>query len=393
VKTQLVVIQPTSFCNINCRYCYLPDRALPRRISLETLSQIFCAFFSSSFVSDHVVFVWHAGEPLVLPIGFYQRAFELQQHWNSNGVQVTNSFQTNATLITQKWCQFFKAYDVHIGVSLDGPRYMHDAHRVDRAGRGTFDRVLRGIELLQENDISYSVIAVVTKDSIEHPDDFWQFFADLHPASLGLNPEETEGINEDASLKTEEDIDRYRQFFRRLLILNGESQTPLSIREIDNSMRHIRSASPQILSHTNVPMAILSFDCNGNASTFSPELLTMSHHAYDTFIFGNVFEGTLEDIYNHPKFIAVDAEIQQGVARCRETCEYFAFCGGGSPSNKLYENGTFDSTETVACRLRVKATMDMLLEYLEEKYYIAPSSPENPVPGEEGPVITKNAPR
>lgn len=377
MKTQLVIIQPTAFCNINCRYCYLPNRGVTKRISIETLSQIFKVLLSSSLVSDAISIVWHAGEPLVLPIGFYERAFQLQQQWNTNGVRIINSFQTNATLITQKWCQFFKAYDVYVGVSLDGPQYMHDANRVSKSGDGTFERVWRGIELLRANNIDYSVISVITKDSVQNPDDFWQFFAKLHPERLGLNPEEQEGINERTSLRSQQDIEAYRHFFKRLLMLNEQSQNPLSIREIEDPTEYIRSGSARKYAQSNVPMAILSFDCDGNVSTFSPELLTMTHPTYGNFIFGNVFEGTIEDIYTQPKFIEINAQIQRGVARCQETCDYFAFCGGGSPSNKLHENGGFDSTETVACRLKVKVTTDVLLEYLEEKYYIEPSSLES----------------
>ena len=372
VDTQLVIIQPTSFCNINCRYCYLPHRASTRRISPETLSQIFKVLFSSPLVSDDILFVWHAGEPLILPISFYERAFELQRRWNVNGLRVSNAFQTNATLITQTWCQFFRTYDAHVGVSLDGPRHMHDANRVDKIGRGTFDRVMRGIELLRLNHVNYSVIAVVTKDSVQYPEDFWEFFANLHPAHLGLNPEEAEGVNVWASLRTEEDIQHYKEFLKRLLELNEQSPNPLSIREVDMFMKHILLGTSRTYVQMNVPMSILSFDCDGNISTFAPELLTMSHHIYKDFIFGNVFEGTLEDICSHPKFVEVNAQIQQGVARCRETCDYFAFCGGGSPSNKLHENGTFDSTETTACRLRIKVTTDVLLEHLETKYYLVP---------------------
>ncbi len=100
----------------------------------------------------------------------------------------------------------------------------------------------------------------------------------------------------------------------------------------------------------------------------------MAHPAYGKFTFGNVFHNTLEDITSDPKFIAVHEQIQRGVARCQATCAYFAFCGGGHPSNKISENGTFDSTETLACRLKVQAATDALLEHLEEKYYLdAPS--------------------
>lgn len=372
MRTRLVIIQPTSFCNINCRYCYLPQRALTRRMSKETLEQIFKVLLSSSLVGDAITCIWHASEPLTLPMSFYEQAFALQQRWNVQQVRITNAFQTNATLINQRWCDFFKQHAIQIGVSIDGPQYIHDANRIDKQGHGTFERANRGVALLQANAIRFSIIAVITEDAARHPDEMWQFFADLRPTRLGLNPEEVEGINVQSSLRTDEHLQLYKKFIQRLLTLNTQSKQPLRIREIDFLMRRLQSDTEDIRSQTNVPLATLSFDYAGNVSTFSPELLTITHPDYQTFHFGNVYDGSLEAIQTNPRFIAINGQIQRGVARCRETCEYFLFCGGGSPSNKLHENGTFASTETVACRLRVKATTDVLLEHLEDMYYIAP---------------------
>jgi uncharacterized protein len=377
MQTQLVVIQPTSFCNIDCQYCYLPDRAVARRINPETLEQIFKVLFASPFIANEVLFVWHAGEPLVLPTSFYERAFQLQECWNQKQVQITNAIQTNATLITQKWCQFFHAHKVHVGVSLDGPQAMHDAKRVDRAGRGTFERTMRGVELLRANHIPYTVISVITSSSVQQPEQFWQFFSQLRPRSLGLNPEEAEGANATSSLHTDEDIQCYKHFITSLLALNEESPDPVPIREIDKLMRLIQAPTPSVVSQSNTPMAIINFDCDGNFSTFSPELLAMSHPVYGNFLFGNVFDNTLEEIHTHPKFQQIQLEIQEGIKQCAKDCAYFAVCGGGSPSNKLHENGTFNSTETTACRLQIKAPTDALLEHLEAKYHLNPSSPQD----------------
>jgi radical SAM protein with 4Fe4S-binding SPASM domain len=119
-------------------------------------------------------------------------------------------------------------------------------------------------------------------------------------------------------------------------------------------------------------MAILSFDCEGNVSTFSPELLTVKHEKYNNFVFANVSNKGPNDPSTQldlsQKFIDVCSEIQNGISKCRETCEYFAFCGGGAPSNKLHENGSFDSTKTLRCKLRVRALIDVCLEHLESKY-------------------------
>ncbi len=374
MQTQLVIIQPTSLCNLDCTYCYLPNRSIARRINPETLEQIFKALFASPFIADEILFVWHASEPLVLPTGFYERAFQLQQRWNHKHIRITNAFQTNATLITQRWCQFFQEHDIHISVSLDGPQPLHDAHRVDKTGKGTFERVMRGVELLRANTIPYTVISVITSTSIQQTDEFWTFFSELRPQRLGLNPEEIEGINVTTSLSQEEDIQQYRAFLQRLLALNEQSEHPLAIREIENLIQLIRLPSQALRSQTNTAMAIISFDCDGNFSTFSPELLTLSHPEYSNFLFGNVFENSLEDIYNNPTFQKVQAQIQQGVDQCEAKCAYFSVCRGGFPSNKLCENGTFASTETTTCRLKIKIPTDVLLEHLERKYYLTSSA-------------------
>jgi uncharacterized protein len=344
-----------------------------KRISKGTLSQIFKRLFASPFVAGKLTIVWHAGEPLVLSPSFYEEAFRIALQWNTKDVCVTHSFQTNGTRITQQWCDFFKKHNIQLGVSIDGPKFIHDANRVDWAGKGTFDRVLRGLSLLRENQLPFSIIAVVTRDSVQQADDLWQFFKKAAPTGLGLNPEEVDGANEQSSLQTDEDIHAYQCFFARVLELAAQEQEPLIIRENKSLMTSIKLGSLLNRSQTNVPMTIISFDSEGNISTFSPELLTMTHAAYGDFIFGNVFQHALEDILKEPKFLAVHREIQQGVLKCLQSCPYFMFCGGGNPSNKLFENGTFNSTETRACRLRVKATTDAAIEHLEHKYRILPT--------------------
>jgi uncharacterized protein len=141
-KTRLIIIQATPFCNVNCRYCYLPHRSSTKRIDDRTLKRTFEFLFAEPRLSDPVSIVWHAGEPLVPPISFYENAFRIAERCNTQGVRIVHSFQTNGTLINQDWCDFIKRHDVKIGVSLDGPQHIHDTQRIDRAGRGTFDRTM-----------------------------------------------------------------------------------------------------------------------------------------------------------------------------------------------------------------------------------------------------------
>src|SRR5579864_5293540 len=131
IKTQKFIIQPTSFCNLNCRYCYLPNRLSTKRIDMHTLSRILSTIFSSSLISDSVEIVWHAGEPMTLPIRFYDEAFQLIVQHNTRKIPITVTFQTNGTRITQQWCDFINDHHARISISLDGPQHFHDINRVD----------------------------------------------------------------------------------------------------------------------------------------------------------------------------------------------------------------------------------------------------------------------
>jgi len=190
----------------------------------------------------------------------------------------------------------------------------------------------------------------------------------LEQIRLGLNPEEVEGCHEYSSLHTSAGIEQYKHFLKRLIVLNEQRSSFVPIREVDVLLQHIKSGQVRTQTDTNIPMTILSFDYAGNISTFSPELASSRHPVYGNFTFGNVFDTSLEDIFINDNFLKVHSLIQQGITKCQESCAYFSLCGGGAPSSKLHENGTFDSAETNDCRLRIQVTADVLLDHLEERY-------------------------
>jgi uncharacterized protein len=366
--TQEFILQPTSFCNINCEYCYLPHRQVKRRMSRDTLSHVFQAIFSSLLIADRVRIVWHAGEPMTLPIRFYEEALQLIEQHNVRNIPVTFVFQTNGTCITRPWCDFIKAHRIDISISLDGPQFLHDVQRVDRTGRGTFARIMRNIDRLQANGIFPTILMVLTRQTLAYPDAIWQFLLERGIRSVSFLLEEALGVVQEIPLNTQDDLERYRVFLQRILVLRDMCEHPPSVREIDQLIERITTSEYPVYSQANTPLAVISFDCDGNISTLSPELLTLSHPRYAHFHFGNVYQDRLEDILSCPTFQQINVEVQRGVAMCRKSCEYFFFCGGGSPVNKLSENDTFATTETALCRLKIKTTTDVVLEYLEQSH-------------------------
>jgi uncharacterized protein len=366
----LVLIQPTPFCNIDCRYCYLPERARRNVLEERTLAKIYERLFASAHLGKTTRLVWHCGEPLTVPVRFYEKAFELLQRFNVKGVGVKLAFQTNATLLNQEWCDLIKAQQIGVGVSIDGPQRFHDANRVTRSGKGTFERAMRGVALLRQNDIPFFNIAVLTSAALDYPDELWEFFVSHGFTRLCFNVEESTAANAPSSVQHPGNRVRYRSFFRRLLELQKSSSLKVEVRELDDMETRIArvlglSEPPDEAEPRGVvtrPLATLSFDWQGNYSTFSPELLTDQRPGPRAFHFGNVHESGIDDILESERLREVNDSIQRGIARCRSGCAYFLVCGGGDPADKLAENGTFDSTETMRCRLNPQALADAVLE-------------------------------
>ncbi|MGB8638508.1 MAG: cyclophane-forming radical SAM/SPASM peptide maturase GrrM/OscB [Pseudolabrys sp.] len=364
---ELLVIQPTPFCNLDCSYCYLPDRLNKRKISLETLEKALNWAFSSGLVRQPFTLLWHAGEPMVLPATFYEQATVVLERCNVSGFEVTQSFQTNATLVNDAWCEFIRRRGVQVGVSVDGPDFLNDRHRVTRQGGGTLDRVLRGMQLLRDYEIFFDVITVLTSTSLDYPDELFDFYMEHGVTSVAFNVEEIEGPHVTSSLSGSGVESRFRRFYSRFMDLALAADPPLRVREFDSAHNSVSYRQPpEMRTQECRPFAILNVDYEGNFSTYSPELLGLSSPRHGSFALGNVARASLESVLTMPRFLALDDEIRRGVDLCQETCRYFPFCGGGPPGNKFFENGDFATTETLSCRLHKKATFDVALDKLEQ---------------------------
>ncbi len=366
-RIELLVVQPTPFCNIDCRYCYLPQRGSKAVVSRETLVNLFTQIFASGWTGDCLSVVWHAGEPMVLPIGFYRDAFRMIDRLKPAHLAVAHSFQTNGTLIDEAWCGFFAAERINVGVSIDGPRHFHDRHRVTRSGRGTFDRTIAGIRLLRWREVPFHVISVLSAASMAAPRELFDFYVEEGIERVCFNVEELEGEHVSQSFAETGVEDAYYQFLAEFWRLSAAAPGKISfVREIEHAIGQvIRPEDAPFNNQLVEPFAITSMDWAGNISTFSPELLGLKNPAYSDFLLGNINREALVDLPQRPNFIRLYTEIREGVEMCRQRCGYFSVCGGGEPVNKLAENGSFVSTETTYCRLTKMRATDLVLDALD----------------------------
>ena len=373
---RLLVVQPTPFCNLDCDYCYLPDRGDRTRMSYEVLEAAVARVLDSPYFGGEFTLLWHAGEPLMVPIAFYdeatQRIGRLLAERGLPPTTIVQSLQTNATVIDAAWCDCFERNRIHVGVSMDGPAFLHDAHRVTRTGLSTHAAVMRGIDWLARRQIPFQVICVLTADALDHADAIADFCLQHGIVAVGFNMEETEGANRHSSLDAAGGgqgalEERYRAFMARLWQRSRAQPGRLCIREFDGIASIACSQARMVQTDMNTPFVIVNVDAKGQVSTFDPELLSVKTAEYGDFSFGNVFEDSLASLAGTEKFRRVAAEIRAGVELCRASCEHFGLCGGGTGSNKYWEHGRFDCTQTQHCRYRIQLVADVVLEGLEQE--------------------------
>jgi len=167
-------------CNLHCDYCFYleKEKLFPEKEDFrmsDAVLENYIRHYVGAQPTPEVEFVWHGGEPTLLGVDFFRKAVKYQMPYRKHKT-IKNSLQTNGTLLTDEWCEFFKESGFFIGVSLDGPQEIHDRHRRDRGGEPTFNNVMNGLRLLQKHDVDYNVLACVAKETAQRPLEVYHFF-------------------------------------------------------------------------------------------------------------------------------------------------------------------------------------------------------------------------
>lgn len=334
-------------CNLACEYCYylekehlFPDTR--RNLMSEEVLEKYIREYIGVQAASSVLFTWHGGEPLLRPVSFYEKAFALQRKY-AEGRQIDNVFQTNGTLITNEWAQFFKKHNILVGISIDGPEDVHDAYRHTLQGRGTFAQVIRGIKTLQRHGVEWNVMAVVNNANVEQPLDFYHFFKELGAHFIQFTPiverqyAHLDGRHLASPIEgTEENLTEMsvtpRQWGHFLCTLFDEwvrnDVGEYFIQIFDSTLAGWMGLPPSVCSMSETCGHAPVMEWNG-------DVYVCDHYVFPEFYLGNIMRKPLAEIVGRKELKEFGDNKRDLLTRqCRE-CEYLHACHGECPKNRF----------------------------------------------------------
>lgn len=327
-----LVVKATRLCNLRCDYCHDWRTGPNQTMSFDVMARMISNVLHDPLYSD-ITFIWHGGEATILPISFYQKAVLVQAELKKEGQTVKNTIQTNATRLNAEWLQFFKSYDFSVGISLDGPPYLHNRHRKHVTGKSSFEDVVEGMRLLRQYRVPFSVLMVIDKEALaEGADKIFECCMEYEIKHYGLiavtpanSPQEKRNLMVDHYV----DPNSFNSFLMRLFdrwVQHGDSD--IKIREIDNIVRAIL--------HEPSGSCKLAGNCFGHYFIVEPNG-DVAH--CDLFLgdpryqLGNVLNDTFSKIRSSTQLREL-ANSDQNHRQAMSECPEFNVCHGWCPHER-----------------------------------------------------------
>jgi len=329
---QIMVKPIGSVCNIDCKYCYyLSKRDLyPGATSFkfdEALLDRYVAQHIAASPRDTVLFSWHGGEPTVLGVDYYRRVMELQKKHAPPGKEILNGIQTNGTLIDEEWCEFLAQHKWYVGLSLDGPRELHDTFRYDKQGRATHGQVVAAYKMLRKHGIHVDVLCVVNAKNARQPKAVYRFFKDLGVRFLQFLP--VVARKPDGTLTPETvPAQAYGEFLNEIFDEWVRNDTgKIVIQNFDEAARPYLGAEHALCIFRKTCGDVAALEHNG-------DLYACDHYVRKDHLLGNIRDKTIAEMIESPfqqEFGRKKADLPKF---CKE-CEFLDLCNGGCPKDRL----------------------------------------------------------
>jgi uncharacterized protein len=319
-------------CNLDCTYCfYLEKEALfPKGENFRMSDQVLEAFtrqYIEAQPQAEVEFVWHGGEPMLLGMDFYRQALKLQKKYRK-GKKIKNSIQTNGVLLNDQWAEFLKKNDFFVGISLDGPREVHDIYRKDRAGRGTFDKVLKGLRLLKKHGVEFNILACVAKETAYKPLEVYEFLKNEGVEFVQF----TAVVERDPAGKVTPwsvEPEKYGEFLIKIFDQWVRQDVgKVFVMNFEWALNNwVGNPSPICLFAQECGRA-LAIEHNG-------DVYACDHFVYPKYLLGNLLKDELKALVELPKQRAFGAAKAKDLPRYCKSCAYLFACRGECPKRRF----------------------------------------------------------
>ncbi len=342
-----VMLKPAgAMCNLACEYCYYLEKSHmynegPKTLMSDSLLEHFVKQYIESQTTPNVLFLWHGGETMMRPLSFYQKALELQKKY-ARGRTIDNAFQTNGTMLTDEWCRFFKENNWLVGVSIDGPKEVHNAYRQNRLGQPSFDQVMRGINLLSKHGVKWNAMAVVNDLNVKHPQEFYRFFKSIGCRYIQFTPiVERFATHEDGRhLATPNQNDCQLAHFS----VTPEDWGNFLCTIFDEWVRNdvgkyfIQIFDATLANWVGVDPGLCTMARNcGHAGVmeFNGDVYSCDHFVFPEYKLGNIRQNTLLEMMYSERQLEF-GRMKQGSlpGQCRK-CDYLFACNGGCPKDRF----------------------------------------------------------
>ncbi len=326
-----LLIKPSgSDCNLNCRYCFYKGRCEisqgRQRMNEHVLKKLVENYLKLGFAVSG--FAWQGGEPTLMGIEFFEKVVELQKQYGRDDQVVSNSLQTNGVLLDEKWCRLLSENKFLVGISLDGPKELHDYYRVDHSGNGSFDRVMQAIEICKSHDVEFNVLVLLNDHNIQQPEVLFDFFVEHKIKYLQFVPcvenDPQTGQLAEFSVSAQQYGDFLCRFFDRWY---EYGPAKLSIRDFDSILNYYVTGAHSICTFNRQCADYIVIEYNGDA------------FACDFFVepqwrLGNIFDEPIEALAGSKKKREFAHQKEQLCSRCLG-CRYLEMCRGGCLKDRL----------------------------------------------------------
>lgn len=361
-----VMAKPSSSkCNIDCSYCFYlekhhlyPDSSQRQYMSLETL-ELYIQQHIEAQTSKQVVFAWQGGEPTLLGLAFYQQAMKLQRHYGK-GKEIINTFQTNGILLDDEWCQFFKQNNFLIGISIDGPRELHDQYRRTRSGKPTHHLVEAAIDMLKRHQVDFNTLTVVSNVNVEHPEEVYDYLKQLgsqHMQFIPLVERKAEVTTQDGltllhperlevTRVTKWSVDGEKFGLFMSTIFHHWVRADVGrvwVQWFENTYALTAGESPQICVFSPICGSAFALEANG-------DLYACDHYVYPEFKLGNIAQTSLSQLnQSHTNLNFAQAKQEKLSQECR-SCQYLSLCHGGCPKHRFALSNANRAEQNYLCK-------------------------------------------